>query len=316
MTELTGARVTGINIDFDQVASAVAYNKELHFSNDFIRRDFNELPLPLPDAEFDGFYQIQAFSLCKDIPALCKELYRVLKPGAKLSLLDWASLEAYNPDDPHHRELMRCIKPLIGAVGTPTPKSLVADLESAGFKVLKSNNASINGLQSPLIESADRYFATFRFALRGLVKFGLLPAHFITLFDKFSKDGEAFMEADKSRLITTCYHWLAEKPKDEQPTANGTIANPAPEATLAAPLDPSATSEVSTNENDAAKAESAMSSDSATPASSSSSDAGLQSPSPANSDSTGITEPPSTSDETMESELAHSSNCAPVEATH
>jgi sterol 24-C-methyltransferase len=63
MTLLTGARVTGLNIDHDQVASAIAFNKQRKFSNNFIRADFNDLPLPLPDNEFDGFYQIQAFSL-------------------------------------------------------------------------------------------------------------------------------------------------------------------------------------------------------------------------------------------------------------
>lgn len=210
---LTGAEVTGLNIDCDQVDSAIAFTKEKELPNRFVRRDMNDLPLPFQDNEFDGFYQIQAFSLCKDIPALCNELYRVLKPGARLSLLDWASLDAYNPDDQHHRDLMRRIKPLIGAVGTPTPRSLAEDFESAGFKVLRTNNASVNGLQSPLIERADGYFKTVRFAIRGLVRVGLLPAHFNTIFDRFAQDGDAFIEADKARLITTSYHWLAEKPK-------------------------------------------------------------------------------------------------------
>lgn len=212
MSMLTGANVTGINIDFDQVDSAIAFNRAKGLGNTFIRADFNDLPLPLPDEEFDGFYQIQAFSLCKDIGQLCSELYRVLKPGAKLSLLDWASLDAYNPKDPHHQMLMRRIKPLIGAVGTPTPKSLADNLESAGFRVLRTNNASIDGLQSPLIERADGYFRTFRLALLGLVRVGLLPQHFKTLFNRFTQDCDAFIEADRARLITTSYHWLAEKP--------------------------------------------------------------------------------------------------------
>ena len=135
MTSMNGAQVTGISIDADQVASAIAYNKEKGYSNEFIRGDFNDLPLPLEDAQFDGFYQIQAFSLCKDISKLCKELHRVLTPGARLSLLDWASFEAYNPEDPHHVELMHAIKPLIGAVGTPTPNSVIDALESASFRV-------------------------------------------------------------------------------------------------------------------------------------------------------------------------------------
>lgn len=268
---LTGARVTGLNIDYDQVASAIAFTQERRLPNTFARRDMNDLPLPFEDEEFDGFYQIQAFSLCKDIPKLCKELYRVLKPGARLSLLDWASLDAYNSEDPHHKDLMRRIKPLIGAVGTPTPKSLAEDLEYAGFKVLRTNNASIDGLQSPLIERADGYFRTIRFGLRGLVRVGLLPTHFNTIFDRFAQDGDAFIEADKARLITTSYHWLAEKTKNT-PKANSSTTLESTHAVGNHTESP--TSSVRTAQSSAA-----------------SSDAAIKALSRANSDSTGITEP-------------------------
>ena len=293
MNLLTGARVTGLNIDYDQIASAIAFNKEKRFPNEFTRADFNDLPLPLPDAQFDGFYQIQAFSLCKDIPKLCKELYRVLKPGAKLSLLDWASLDAYDPEDPHHQKLMRRIKPLIGAVGTPTPKSLAEALESAGFKVLRTNNASIDGLQSPLIERADGYFRTARFAMLGLVRFGLLPAHFRTLFNRFTQDCDAFIEADRARLITTSYHWLAEKPKDASAIVPSTTTPTSDNVVKAgSPLESAVLNQPHLAAT-VAKPESAASSDKTTQASTTSSEPGIISPSPANSESTGITEPPS-----------------------
>ncbi|KAI7180600.1 hypothetical protein D0869_08611 [Hortaea werneckii] len=227
MTSMSGARVTGLNIDGDQIASAVAFNKQKRFQNEFLHADFNDLPLPLEDNQFDGFYQIQAFSLCKDIPALCKELHRVLKPGARLSLLDWASLDAYDPTDTHHQKLMRAIKPLIGAVGTPTPQSMIKALESAGFRMIKHDNASIDGLQAPLIESADGYFRTTRAALLGLVRIGLLPTHFRTLFNRLTQDCDAFIEADRARLITTSYRWVAEKPAegDLEPTKTASPAS-------------------------------------------------------------------------------------------
>jgi len=222
MSRMSGAQVTGLNIDGDQISSAIAYNKKKGFSNTFIRADMNDLPLPLPDNCFDGFYQIQAFSLCKDIPKMCRELYRVLKPGARVSLLDWASLEAYNAEDPHHQDLMRATKPLIGALGTPTPQSLVSDLESAGFSMISHDNASIDGLQAPLIERADGYFRTTRFAILSLVRIGLLPVHFRTLFNRLTQDCDAFIEADRARLITTSYHWLAQKPAEGASETNPT----------------------------------------------------------------------------------------------
>lgn len=117
---------------------------------------------------------------------------------------------------------MRAIKPLIGAVGTPTPQSMIDALKSAGFRMIRHDNASIDGLQSPLIERADGYFRTTRFALLSFVRVGLLPTHFRTLFNRLTQDCDAFIEADRARLITTSYHWLAEKPKSGSPASSET----------------------------------------------------------------------------------------------
>ncbi|KAF2212173.1 hypothetical protein CERZMDRAFT_41750 [Cercospora zeae-maydis SCOH1-5] len=212
ISSLTSARITGLNIDADQIASAQAFNTQQCLHNTFVRADFNSLPLPFESASFDAFYQIQAFSLAKDHDALCRELFRLLKPGARLSLLDWVSLEAYNPDNAHHTQLMTRIKPLIGAVGTPTPASLAASLEKAGFVMLDSSNVSINGLQAPLIERADGFFRNLKRFVLGGVKFGLLPGHFRQLFERLTKDCDAFVEADRQGLCTTSWRWLAVKP--------------------------------------------------------------------------------------------------------
>jgi len=50
MTGMNGAKVTGINIDADQVASAIAYNEEKGYGNRIIRGDFDDLLLPLEEA--------------------------------------------------------------------------------------------------------------------------------------------------------------------------------------------------------------------------------------------------------------------------
>lgn len=224
MARITGASIHGINIDSDQIASAREFNRDT--TNDFTRHDFNDLPLPLPSDHFDGFYQIQAFSLAKDHTKLLEEVYRALKPGARVSMLDWASLDAYDPNNPKHEQLMQKIKPLIGAVGTPTPKSMQDALIAAGFRIVKMNNASIDGLQAPLIERVDGFFCTAKKTILGLVRMGLLPAHFKTLFERLTQDCDAFVEADRARLITTSYHWLAEKPlvEGEKPSLPGSTS--------------------------------------------------------------------------------------------
>ncbi|KAL4928904.1 class I SAM-dependent methyltransferase [Aspergillus undulatus] len=213
MAQYTGATVTGLNIDPNQVAQAKKFNAQLGFEhNDFVVQDFNALPLPFENDTFDAFYQIQALSLCKDLPALFREIYRVVKPGSRISLLDWVSLPAYDPSNAEHTELMRRVKPLIGAVGTPTPEILETALAEAGFTVLRSDNASVGDLQAPLIDKVDLYFRSMRQVILGLVKTHVLPKHFKTLINRLCLDGQAFVKMDKMRLVTTSYRIIAQKP--------------------------------------------------------------------------------------------------------
>ncbi|KAL4744076.1 S-adenosyl-L-methionine-dependent methyltransferase [Aspergillus similis] len=212
MSQYSGAQVTGLNIDPNQVAQARSFNARLGFeSNSFVVQDFNSLPLPFADDSFDAFYQIQALSLCKDLPALFREIHRVVKPGARISILDWVSLPDYDPSNAEHAELMRRVKPLIGAVGTPTPEILENALMDAGFTVLRSDNASVGGLQAPLIDKVDLYFRSMRQLILGLVKAHVLPRHFKTLINRLCLDGQAFVKMDKMRLVTTSYRIIAQK---------------------------------------------------------------------------------------------------------
>ncbi|KAJ5140216.1 hypothetical protein N7448_003624 [Penicillium atrosanguineum] len=213
MAQYSGAQVTGLNIDPNQIAQAKTFNEERGLKNTFVVQDFNSLPLPFDNESFDAFYQIQALSLCKDLPALFSEVFRVVKPGAKISLLDWISLPAYEPTDPKHAELMRRVKPLIGAVGTPTQQSLEKALTDCGFEIVLSENASIDGLQAPLIDTVDLYFRTLRQVILALVKLHVLPRHFKTLINRLCLDGQAFVEMDNMRLATTSYSIIAQKPK-------------------------------------------------------------------------------------------------------
>ncbi|CAG8117507.1 unnamed protein product [Penicillium nalgiovense] len=213
ISQYSGAHVTGLNIDPSQVGQAMTFNEDHGLQNTFVVQDFNILPLPFADESFDAFYQIQALSLCKDPTTLFGEIFRVVKPGARISLLDWVSLSRYDVENPKHTELMRRVKPLIGAVGTPTPQSLEKALTDSGFKVICSDNASIDGLQSPLIETVDLYFRILRQAILALVKVHFLPRHFKSLINRLCLDGQAFIQMDTMRLATTSYRIIAQKPR-------------------------------------------------------------------------------------------------------
>lgn len=208
---LTGAEVTGVNLDKVQIEYARKYAQMKGLPCNFILGNFNDLPLPFADQSLDGIYEIQVLTYSRNPLLLFKELYRVLKPGGKFAILDWVRLPNYDEKDPHHLSLMKAIKPLIGAIGTPSPEEYMDLLKKAGFEIVASENPSIDGLQVPLFEKADRFYTRVGKIIRFLVKCKLIPAHFQILFDRMTKDGQAMVEADRLRLVTTSYYILAQK---------------------------------------------------------------------------------------------------------
>lgn len=213
VASFTGANVTGLNIDSNQLESARRFIKGNGLTENcaFVHADLNHHPFPFADNSLDAVYEVQALSLCKNLNALFKEVYRILKPGGCVACLDWARLPNYSPENPHHADLMRRVKPLIGAIGTPSIEEYVKALEESGFQVLINENASIDGLQAPLIENADKFFTRVTRLINTLVKCRLLPKHFKTLFDRLVLDGPAFVEADRLRISTSCHYIVAKK---------------------------------------------------------------------------------------------------------
>ena len=214
MAQMSGANVVGMNIDPDQLASARKFALGHGLANrcEFLKGDINQIPYAFPDESFDHVYEIQCiFSLSKDLGKTLKEIHRLLKPGGKFACLEWASLDKYDPKNSHHVSLMKRIKPLIGAIGTHSVEGCVRLLEDAGFTILKNENASVGGYQAPLIENADKFFTRVTRAINFFVGCKILPPHFKALFDRLTKDGEAFIEADRLGLVTTSHYFLAQK---------------------------------------------------------------------------------------------------------
>ena len=213
MARETGAHVTGINIDTDQLESAkqFALRNGLSDQCQFQYGSMNVYPFPFKDGSLDAVYQIQVFSYCKSLEQMFREIHRMLKVGGRVAGLDWVLLDLYDPKNPHHSALMKQVKAVIGAVGNPTIGQYTEAMKKAGFKILLNENASIDGLQAPLIEQADKFYTRLGKLLNFLVRIKILPAHFHTLFERLSRGGQQFVEVDRMRLASTSHYFLAEK---------------------------------------------------------------------------------------------------------
>ena len=210
---LTGADVTGLNLDPTQLASARKFTEANGLTKQcqFIQADVNDLPLPFKDHSFDAVYHVQVFSIVKDLRKLFKEIHRILKPGGRISCLDWMSLKDYDPSNAHHATLMKKIKPLIGAIGTISADTYAQVMREAGFEIVIDEEPSIDGLQAPLIEKADKFYTRAGSIIEWLVRLKMMPAHFNVLFRRLSQDGEALIEANRMRLVTTTYYIVGQK---------------------------------------------------------------------------------------------------------
>jgi len=212
----SGAHVTGLNIDQSQLRIAEDYASVtglLDRQLNFVHGNFNDA-LPFADESFDALYQVQVLTYTVEPLKLFREIFRVLRPGAKISFLDWVQLPNFNASDVRHQELLRKVKPLLGAVWTPKVSDFLEPLREAGFQILSNEEASRTGSQYTLFEKLRVFFEGIGVLLRGMTKIGLLPKHFETLFDRLTKDGEAFVEGDRLGLFTTSWQIIAQKPLD------------------------------------------------------------------------------------------------------
>jgi sterol 24-C-methyltransferase len=208
-----GADVSGINIDPSQVASAKEFADRhgLEHRCEFRRSSLNE-PLPFADASFDAAYEIQAMTYAKDMVAVLGEIYRVLRPGAKFSYLDWVLLPDYDDSNPEHLDLVHRASGLLGAVASPPLQEAVNAMQKAGFRIVSSDNPSLNGQQHQMISAEDKYFQRLRTAIDIGIRCRLMPKYFMPLLDRLMLDADALIALDAMGIATTAYHIVCEKP--------------------------------------------------------------------------------------------------------
>lgn len=213
VASVSKAYVTGMNIDDEQLKHAKQFAKQIDLEEqtDFQKGDMNELPFPFKDGTFDAIYHVQAFSYSRDLNQLLKEIYRILKPGGRMSSCDWSTLDNYNPHDAEHVRLVGKIKPLLGAIGTPSKEEYLDAFKQAGFKILKAEVPSATKTDDVNIEKASKEFGFIHGLVNFLVKMRILPKHFKILLEQLSQNVDSFVEVDRRGLATTNYHIVAEK---------------------------------------------------------------------------------------------------------
>merc|ERR1711972_100524 len=144
------------------------------------------------------------------------EIYRVVKPGAKISVLDGVMLDGYDAKDASHRKLLRETREVTGWGSLWHHSEWKLAAEAVGFEVLQSSDPSWSsdreGSQHLLIEQEGRYFWLLAWLVKAGAWMGLIPHHIDTLIERLNRHGESYMEMDKRNMLTTSWHIIAQKP--------------------------------------------------------------------------------------------------------
>lgn len=210
----TGAHVTGINIDKEQIRKAREYASStglLGKQVDFKVSNYND-PLPFENNSLDAAYYVQVLSYSTDLTAFFSEVLRVVKPGAKVAFEDYVLGPEYNASNPHHVELKKLYEPVLGGVETSLPSAFRQAVEDAGFIVHYHKDDSIGGRQAPLLYEEKNFWLPVTSIVGFLHSVGLVPKIYYDVMQRMTAGTDALIESDELGIVSCGWVTFAQKP--------------------------------------------------------------------------------------------------------
>jgi sterol 24-C-methyltransferase len=136
IAQFTGAKIKAVNITQRHLDQMAEWNKEAGIDHRIepVCTDYHATPFE--DNSLDGVYMMESMGHSPDYPRLCREIFRVLKPGARFTGFNWDLKESFDENNPKHREIR--VK-LIRGVGMPQMVKMsdfAKALKAAGFEIL------------------------------------------------------------------------------------------------------------------------------------------------------------------------------------
>jgi len=211
---LTGGRVSGYNIDANQLENAIDWARECEMSDQLHYQVGNHHePLDYESETFDGCYSVQAvwpFFKKEELDSHAREMFRVLKPGARYACSEYLLTPHFDWGNPEHVALQRAYLPTLAATQSMYPADVCAALERAGFEVILS--APSKSAAWPICEQKRDLILMARKAIRFLETLRLMPPWVEESLDLLQTGGEAWTEAEKAKIADLNWRIVAEKP--------------------------------------------------------------------------------------------------------
>lgn len=208
--EHTGAKIVGMNISPDQIATARANAEKggkLGKLLDFQVGSMND-PLPFEDNSFDAVYVMQAICYVHDPVALMKEVRRVLKPGGVFSDLSIVTLDNYDPNNKTQHTMMKNAQ-RVSVVTTFRPRHVYEDACLANGFTLKTSK--LLGA-ADMTQAATDYFTPLGTIVQLLNKIGLMSKSVMESMDRMNQYAQDLVQGEREELFSINYWLVCEAP--------------------------------------------------------------------------------------------------------
>jgi sterol 24-C-methyltransferase len=214
LATLSGGKVSGFNIDAYQVGNAREYAAAEGMSGrlDFKQGDHHKR-FQYEDASFSGAYSVQAiwpFFKVHELDSVARELFRVLKPGARYSCSEYLLTPHFDWNNAEHVELHRLFLPTLAATQSNYPADVTDALQRAGFSLITSMPSARPSW--PLTDQKTDLYILMRSVVQVLTAIGLSPAWLDTLMTQLLLGGQAWAEAEKMKIADLNWEIVVEKP--------------------------------------------------------------------------------------------------------
>lgn len=161
----SGANITGLNVNARQIAIGERLLRKCGLAGqcDFLHADF--LDVPLEDGHFDAAYSIEALCHAEQTGLVYAELFRLLRPGGEIAVLNWCLTDRFDPGDSQHVDVRRRIESINATPNLLTTSAETDAARAAGFHILSTlDHATTGDPRTPwymALQGRDLSFSSF-----------------------------------------------------------------------------------------------------------------------------------------------------------
>ena len=223
-----GVKVYCINNNEYQLSQAKIKNQAAGLDHlaEYVKCSFMDMS-SLNSDMFDAGYAIESTCHAPDKQGAFAEIFRVLKPGARLWGQEMCLTDAFEPANPHHQRLKQELMRGIALKDIASFSAVNSMLEAVGFEILEANDhASLSASSSPWYSpmvgqngSVGNFFrrtpigrAAVRWTMRFSEFIGLFPRNSHKVVQLMDRTADAYVNGGKEGVFTPLYCFLARKP--------------------------------------------------------------------------------------------------------